>query len=601
MNIGELYALLTLHAEKFESGLSSAERQAQGSGSKIGGALKAVGTIAIAAFAAAAGAVIAFGVESARVAETEKLALNRLKAVFGSTSTAVISWSETSAKAWGVNDTVLQNSVSKYALWGKNVGMSLKEATTEGENMSKRAHEISLSTGASYDDVFNTLLKGAQGATKGLKTYGVAISTQAITDEAYRLGLEKTGVKLTDLDKAQARSALILQQTTSYTKTAAEAQGNMADSSNKMGEIINHVMEGVGKVTLNIAEAVFPKLVAGFQVVSDWVDSNMPAIQKVIETVSGAIGDAFNTVASVAVPFLTAAFDVITNDILPAVSKAFDWLSQNVIPPLVSIFRDELSVYIGVVSKAFAFLQGWIKDNWPLISKIVGEVGAAVKTAFDVMAKVADFLAPILLKLADVLFPALGVAGTVLLKAIQLAFDAIGVAGDLLGKAFNVMQPIVLKVFDALSGGVRIMASVINGVLDGIRTAIKVVSDAIQWVVNAWQGSAAARAGLAGNAANIPIPGTTLPTPTTKGYGFASGVTNFLGGMAMVGEKGPELAYLAKGTNVIPADLTAAILGGSGGGGVTVNVPIQNFYGSEDNISKLSRALGQQVRLATTK
>jgi hypothetical protein len=41
--------------------------------------------------------------------------------------------------------------------------------------------------------------------------------------------------------------------------------------------------------------------------------------------------------------------------------------------------------------------------------------------------------------------------------------------------------------------------------------------------------------------------------------GFASGVQNFMGGMAVVGERGPELAYLPRGTNVAPADITRKI------------------------------------------
>jgi TP901 family phage tail tape measure protein len=43
------------------------------------------------------------------------------------------------------------------------------------------------------------------------------------------------------------------------------------------------------------------------------------------------------------------------------------------------------------------------------------------------------------------------------------------------------------------------------------------------------------------------IPGVSLP-------GFASGVTNFAGGWAIVGERGPELLNLPRGSNVIPND-----------------------------------------------
>jgi hypothetical protein len=76
----------------------------------------------------------------------------------------------------------------------------------------------------------------------------------------------------------------------------------------------------------------------------------------------------------------------------------------------------------------------------------------------------------------------------------------------------------------------------------------------------------------------------------TKVPGFSGGVANFSGGPALIGEKGPEVLNLPSGSSVTPL-----------GGGVTVNVPIQNFSGTQDNIEQLSRAIGQQVRLATVR
>lgn len=43
--------------------------------------------------------------------------------------------------------------------------------------------------------------------------------------------------------------------------------------------------------------------------------------------------------------------------------------------------------------------------------------------------------------------------------------------------------------------------------------------------------------------------------------GFADGVTNFRGGLALVGEQGPELVNLPGGSDVLPAPQTAAMLG----------------------------------------
>src|SRR5690606_13583800 len=51
--------------------------------------------------------------------------------------------------------------------------------------------------------------------------------------------------------------------------------------------------------------------------------------------------------------------------------------------------------------------------------------------------------------------------------------------------------------------------------------------------------------------------------------GFASGVQNFAGGLALVGEQGPELVRLPGGSDVIPSGGFSA-----GGGGSVMNVTV---------------------------
>ncbi len=55
-----------------------------------------------------------------------------------------------------------------------------------------------------------------------------------------------------------------------------------------------------------------------------------------------------------------------------------------------------------------------------------------------------------------------------------------------------------------------------------------------------------------------------IPTPSLPSLphipGFASGVTNFSGGLAMVGERGPELVHLPRGSSVTPTGNTPIII-----------------------------------------
>ena len=60
--------------------------------------------------------------------------------------------------------------------------------------------------------------------------------------------------------------------------------------------------------------------------------------------------------------------------------------------------------------------------------------------------------------------------------------------------------------------------------------------------------------------------GAAIKAGAGGGLKFATGTTNAPGGMALVGERGPELVNLPRGSQVIPNGRTSAMLGGIGGG-----------------------------------
>lgn len=68
--------------------------------------------------------------------------------------------------------------------------------------------------------------------------------------------------------------------------------------------------------------------------------------------------------------------------------------------------------------------------------------------------------------------------------------------------------------------------------------------------------------------------------------GFAGGVSNFRGGMAMVGERGPELVRLPGGSDVIPM---------TGGGGGPTNLTF-NIYDSRDTDALVRRVREELIR-----
>jgi len=122
----------------------------------------------------------------------------------------------------------------------------------------------------------------------------------------------------------------------------------------------------------------------------------------------------------------------------------------------------------------------------------------------------------------------------------------------------------------------------IDGIIDKhlkpLASAIDWVSDRLLWFYNMWKkvsglgGGNGAKLGkrtqeLIDQGLDVDSPGGFIPK-------LVAGANRFLGGLAIVGEQGPELIRLPRGSDVISAPRTAALLAGAGGGGFTVSGPL---------------------------
>ncbi len=97
-------------------------------------------------------------------------------------------------------------------------------------------------------------------------------------------------------------------------------------------------------------------------------------------------------------------------------------------------------------------------------------------------------------------------------------------------------------------------------------------------IEGAIKGAAKGIPGLGGLADKINIPR------------FASGVSNFRGGLAIVNEEGPELINLPSGANVIPAKATAEMLGGTRNE-YNITIEAGNVIGSDTELRQFARKL----------
>lgn len=133
-----------------------------------------------------------------------------------------------------------------------------------------------------------------------------------------------------------------------------------------------------------------------------------------------------------------------------------------------------------------------------------------------------------------------------------------------------------------LSDGLPAMISAIGGIADGLWNALvelglqvgPALVDGIGKALSDPQGLMKFLNPLGGGLGGLG--GFKIP-------GFAGGVRNFSGGLALVGERGPELVRLPGGSDVIPFG-TGSFGGGVGGGSVAISMPVTVVSNDPDAI-----------------
>jgi phage-related tail protein len=143
--------------------------------------------------------------------------------------------------------------------------------------------------------------------------------------------------------------------------------------------------------------------------------------------------------------------------------------------------------------------------------------------------------------------------------AVESAISIIGVGiGEALGAALSGSADftnIFAGIFNSLGGVISTLGEQIIKIGVAALLAKKAIAEAI---VNPF---AAIAAGVA-----LTALGALIRSTTTSQNRFAVGTRNAPGGLALVGERGPELINLPRGSQVIPAAQTANMMGGITGG-----------------------------------
>jgi TP901 family phage tail tape measure protein len=362
--------------------------------------------------------------------------------------------------------------------------------------------------------------------------------------------------------------------------------------------VITSLMGQLTEVLSGVLASVLPVIAGLFDHVASALELVLPVVMEVAGVIGGAlitvleslapvlpvIMDALMGVLDAVMPLIEPVLGLVTA-LLPLVEVAGE-LIATVLPPLISLMvgmlepilalvsplldllvpaLDVVAWVLGLVADAVSFVIGWLGD----LLADAGVTGEGVGATFEQM--------------ADVIGAVVGGIGDFiawLVESFQSNFDRVmtivRTVGDVFGSVFGAIGGFIEDAFvsavSVVRGAVNGIISLVNGVVDAINAVSITIPD---WVPF-----------LGGQTFGVNLP--QIPMLAEGGRALAPG-------LALVGERGPEVLKLPQGAVVAPLD-GSVDFGDEPRGDVNVTIVVEGHVLNDGLVQELTEKVGERVR-----
>lgn len=553
---------------------------ASGKMSKLGSAAKTaakVGVFAVAAGAAVAGKALFEMAQGAAedAAGAQKLA-TALKNTAGATDAQVAAteeWITAQGKALGVADDELRPALARLAGATGDVGKAQKLAAL--------AMDISAGSGKSMEQVSTALMKAQNGQVAGLSRLGISTKNA----EGKVISFEEAQRRLAKLHGGQAQAS------------ANTLQGKMDRLKLILGETGEEIGAKLIPVATKMADWFLNKGLPAIQKFGGWLGENIPPIVEKVKGViasftgegSGKFSKFVEDVKAIfndGVSIVRSIWDKFGSDIMTRAKEAIDATMQTL--------KGAFQVIRGIFKTVSSLLKGDWKGAWQGIKLIL-------KGALNV-------LVGLVKNLWSTIKFTFSVAG----KALKGIF--VGIWDGIKTAARNGIGWLVDRVRE-IPGNLAALGTkffnagkdLVGKIVSGIKGAAGFASDFAGDIWEAVKGAINSGIGKLNSLLEFSIkvgPKSFSVNPPDIGY-LARGTNNWRGGLAVVGEEGPELLNLPPGSRVTPHAQSMAAMRGMGGGVVNKFYitgaldPVAVGKQIEQILIKTQRATGRRFQVTT--
>lgn len=586
LEVFKLFGSIMVNNDEANKSISKTEEKASGLAKKF---VSGVGTAAkwgaAVVGAAAAGGAALFGMANKAAGTTDRI--DKLSQKIGISRQGFQEW-----------EFILSQS-----------GMDIEKMQTGLKTLNTRMAEAEKGTGAGAE-AFKRLKISALDSKGALKSQEqmfeeTVIALQKMEDgtEKSRLATQlfgKAGLELMPLLNGAAGSVEEL-------KAKAHELGlvisdEAVDAGVKFTDTIDQLKRSFSAVVTNIGVSVMPMI----QTLCDWLMQYMPQIQAVLSAFFKGV-EFFVSLVVNSVNGFFGQMNLSWDTVMNGLNLAWNSIGKPVldaITPLIQSLMNNWEIIWSTIKFHFETIWIMIKGVWDTIGKpvfdlIVSVVGTVTNYFAARMPEIASFFNTMVTDIRSFwtnnLQPCLKAIGDFINNVLAPAFKFVfnNVIGPVVDSCFKLIKDLWNKTLKPVLTGITSflegtftgnwrkvwngLKNIVSGVFNGLISVVKAPINSIIGMVNR----------MIGGLNTIKIP-DWVPLLGGKGINIpkipmlAKGTDYFGGGVAIVGEEGPELVRMPRGSQVIPNKETEEKLKGS------FSLNIDKFINnSDDDIDEL--------------
>lgn len=385
------------------SGAVAGAHQGIGALSSLKGAFSSLkGVIGVAGIALGTFKAGQFLKDSIHEASQTQQSVKTVTSLFGDSAKQVVEWGEKNAAAFGIAKGPALQYAQQIGTVVKGFGFLPKAASDMSLSLLKVAGDMAIFKNQDPSRVVTTFQRALYGSTKGLKQYGIDVSTAKVAQTALSLGIRGTAKDWDAQTKAQVYYALIMRGTTEAVGAAKNRSHDLAVESKVLTAQLSNLRDRIGTALLPIMSA-FVGLITrtALPAVTAFAGKIIQVGQAIGDKFAGPVKKAIDDV-KIAILGFQVGFKNPTGN-----TDAFGWLGKSIIGAgqVVRRIFNDIKTAVDALSRGFntrgadGFSSGWI-GAFERIGAVVGRISDSIRKAWD---KLGPILRPVFRSITDFL------------------------------------------------------------------------------------------------------------------------------------------------------------------------------------------------------